>query len=64
MGAQDMPNPESFKNGDVVQLKSGGPKMTIESRSESQDRFRCVWFDNDGKEHGKEFDQIRLVKVG
>lgn len=33
-----------FKIGDVVQLKSGGPKMTIEDRKDDG-RFGCVWFD-------------------
>ena len=33
-----------FKDGDVVQLKSGGPLMTIEKVNEKNSYF-CVWFD-------------------
>lgn len=32
----------SFKIGDVVQLKSGSPLMTIRIISENQ--YKCVWF--------------------
>jgi uncharacterized protein YodC (DUF2158 family) len=40
-----------FKEGDRVQLKSGGPIMTIEelgnfSPSGPENGARCVWFDN------------------
>jgi uncharacterized protein YodC (DUF2158 family) len=39
-----------FKAGDVVMLKSGGPKMTIEgigpySMGSTRDRAKCVWFE-------------------
>jgi uncharacterized protein YodC (DUF2158 family) len=33
-----------FKIGDVVQLKSGGPNMTIESDA-GEGNFVCQWFD-------------------
>lgn len=33
-----------FKEGDVVQLKSGGPLMTIISKYDD-DSFNCTWFD-------------------
>lgn len=41
----------SFKLGDVVQLKSGGPKMTIISVPESvaYNQYGCSWFG--GKKH-------------
>jgi uncharacterized protein YodC (DUF2158 family) len=32
-----------FQIGDVVKLKSGGPKMTVESMD--NDGVKCVWFD-------------------
>jgi uncharacterized protein YodC (DUF2158 family) len=32
-----------FKEGDVVQLKSGGPRMTVTKISGEQ--CRCKWFD-------------------
>ena len=33
-----------FKAGDVVQLKSGGPKMTV--RETDDDGVFCQWFHN------------------
>ena len=39
----------AFKAGDVVQLKSGGPRMTIEEIGRfghaDRDQAKCVWFD-------------------
>jgi uncharacterized protein YodC (DUF2158 family) len=36
-----------FQRGDTVQLKSGGPKMTIERIGSSADTnaVLCMWFD-------------------
>jgi len=35
-----------FKKGDVVQLKSGGPKMTIGYLlTDDTNRVKCTWFD-------------------
>lgn len=34
---------EKFKVGDIVQLKSGGPKMTVEVEL-SSGAVRCQWF--------------------
>lgn len=34
---------QKFKVGDVVQLCSGGPKMTVESVNENG-TVSCVWF--------------------
>ena len=47
-----------LKIGDTVELKSGGPVMTVKkildgenssSELESQDKVECVWFDNEHK---------------
>ena len=39
-----------FKKGDVVQLKSGGPEMTISGTSRhSEKAYLCVWFINNLK---------------
>jgi len=46
-----------MKAGDVVVLKSGGPKMTIEGIAD--DYATCAWFDysrNSSKGSGKELD--------
>jgi uncharacterized protein YodC (DUF2158 family) len=34
-----------YNVGDVVQLKSGGPVMTVESRYDDE-KVNCVWFDS------------------
>ena len=41
-------NKMDFKKGDVVQLKSGGPLMTIQGFSESN-QAKCVWLDGNKK---------------
>lgn len=35
---------EELKKGDVVQLKSGGPKMTVEDPNTHEGRVGCAWF--------------------
>jgi uncharacterized protein YodC (DUF2158 family) len=55
---------DAIKSGDVVQLKSGGPKMTVENvylfRGEM--RARCAWFIDD-KNHSDTFPVGSLKKV-
>lgn len=38
---------QPFKAGDVVQVKSSGPFMTVNSVGEG--RIECVWFTDSGK---------------
>ena len=45
---------EELKVGDVVQLKSGGPEMTIsdvpgDGHSFAPDKYICVWFEGSNK---------------
>ncbi len=42
---------EQWKAGDVVQLKSGGPIMTVQSLKEIQGEpvVFCAWFDKNQK---------------
>jgi uncharacterized protein YodC (DUF2158 family) len=43
---------EQWKPGDVVRLKSGGPKMTVIEQSQDQNgepAVHCEWFDEDRK---------------
>ena len=49
----------SFRPGDVVQLNSGGPKMTVVS-VQSDGTLRCVWFQEDGKQDSGVFAQVAL----
>jgi uncharacterized protein YodC (DUF2158 family) len=45
----------AFKKGDVVTLKSGGPKMTV-NRVEDDGKLWCIWFDRKNVQQGAEFD--------
>ncbi len=48
-----------FELGSIVQLKSGGPKMTV---SHVEDGFvHCTWFDKEGKVHIREFRVCMIV---
>lgn len=40
-----------FKVGDVVQLKSGGPAMTVDELNNSGN-YWCVWFKGASRERG------------
>jgi uncharacterized protein YodC (DUF2158 family) len=44
---------KKFKNGDVVILRSGGPRMTI--IGDSKKGVQCCWFDNRQTEHRSTF---------
>lgn len=52
---------QTFKPGDVVELKSGGPKMTVRSY-EPQDsaEVTCEWFDKSNDFCTKSFHQDTL----
>lgn len=47
-----------FNNGDLVQLKSGGPKMVVDSMhtpqfgDDTRTQYRCKWFS--GAKHNSE----------
>lgn len=56
-----------MKIGDVVRLKEGGPKMTVEGRRDS--KVACVWFDKRpdgtwGGLHRCEFEAAELMFDG
>lgn len=59
--------PEEFQKGDVVQLKSGGPTMTVQNigdftgSSGIEDGVLCVWFDGK-KKYSEVFDRSVLRK--
>jgi uncharacterized protein YodC (DUF2158 family) len=54
---------EKFKEGDVVQLLSGGPKMTVSGENNRPYyHVYCVWFSNDGNLHRKLFEEGVLQK--
>ncbi len=50
-----------FKIGDIVQLKSGGPKMTVENPGSSTNLW-CQWFAGSKLEKGN-FPKESLNKI-
>ena len=56
-------NNKEFKTGDVVSLKSGGPKMTVKSMSDNMRIIKCVWFSNKQPyEYEFSVERLRLHK--
>ncbi len=53
---------EKFKPGDVVQLKSGGPKMTVKEFDEQMGEVHAIWFAGAKHEEGW-FPPEALVKA-
>ena len=52
-----------FSAGTLVQLKSGGPVMTVEkvyTAPDGDSRVSCQWFDNDKKLSKENFRPIAL----
>lgn len=47
-----------MQTGDIVRLKSGGPKMTITALSD--DEISCTWFDRNGKRQSGAFPGATL----
>ena len=52
-----------IKKGDVVRLKSGSPRMTVQniddysmSDAACENGALCVWFDNKNQQHSQVFD--------
>lgn len=43
---------EKIENGTVVQLKSGGPLMTIDSYDEDRQQYYCEWFVKEQRQAG------------
>jgi uncharacterized protein YodC (DUF2158 family) len=56
---------QQFKVGDVVQLKSGGLKMTIDAidkfgMGSTRDEARCVWFE--GSKRNQALFELPVLK--
>ncbi len=56
-----MEAPNEFAKGETVQLRSGGPVMTVQVRSQSL--VYCIWFTEDGARKEGNFEISTLVKV-
>ncbi len=44
---------KKFKSGDVVTLKSGGPRMVVDGFKEDFNQYACKWFVKDQVVYGK-----------
>jgi uncharacterized protein YodC (DUF2158 family) len=57
-------NEDKLKPGDVVELQSGGPEMTIDSRLQAavSYTFKCYWFENSKLLEGS-FSEPSLKKI-
>ncbi|AIX48844.1 hypothetical protein PSNIH1_00500 [Pantoea sp. PSNIH1] len=53
---------DKFNSGDIVQLKSGGPEMTVKSYAVHHEAFQCQWFAGKKLEQGY-FAEESLTKV-
>lgn len=51
-----------IKQGDIVKLKSGGPRMTVSSPI-YYENFSCTWFDKVGKLCVESFSKLIIVKL-
>jgi uncharacterized protein YodC (DUF2158 family) len=62
-----MDSPKELKKGDVVMLKSGGPKMTVRNSGENRPGLmplkwvQCIWFEGNTV-YEYNFDQ-RVLKL-
>lgn len=54
-------NDDQLQEGDLVQLKSGGPSMALEMLTGT--RAMCMWFDEQGKLQERAFALHLLQKV-
>jgi uncharacterized protein YodC (DUF2158 family) len=50
----------TFKNGDIVKLKSGGPKMTVNGE-EVNGYVECMWFTKADERRSESFDVGALI---
>lgn len=54
---------DTIQIGDVVQLKSGGPTMTVSYESDDRDSVGCTWFTTDNMErHYADFNPATLKR--
>ena len=52
----------SFKVGDVVRLKTGGPEMTVEASDGKSPDIICTWLAEKARQHSR-FKSLTLRKV-
>ena len=52
----------SFKVGDVVRLKTGGPEMTVEAADAKDADVICTWLADEAPQH-RRFKSLTLRKI-
>lgn len=53
----------TFQVGDVVQLKSGGPEMTVIDQSQNGSKVECMWFVADNEFRTQSMPAVALMAV-
>lgn len=53
---------QKFVIGDIVNLKSGGPEMTVRFYNKAYNRYTCQWFAGKKLEQG-EFPEDSLEQI-
>lgn len=54
----------SFSPGDIVQLKSGGPAMTVsEKNTHASGEYYCIWFKGASRERGSFHGDVLKIYV-
>lgn len=50
-----------YKPGDIVQLKSGGPSMTVSTADMDGNGYACEWFKGASKERAHFYEETLKV---
>lgn len=53
----------TFNVGDVVQLKSGGPEMTVIDKNQEGSNVKCLWFVIDNRARTQSIPAVALMAV-
>ena len=53
----------NLKEGDLVQLRTGGPAMSLQSIDADARSGTCMWFDSDGRLQERTFLLTTLRRV-
>lgn len=53
---------DELKQGAVVKLKSGGPRMTILKPNTEQDQMTCIWYDSESRDHTTRDFEVQVLE--
>ena len=57
-----MASSEEFKIGDIVQLISGGPNMTVGSEAVKGKSYNCIWYNHDTGKYDNHIFRAETIK--